>query len=90
MTKTIRDNYVGVPAPPVLQDDPWFGPAIKSEKQMAYEAMLKEVQYEVEEYRQYWTNEPEDIHEVMYGIATKNHNTTLHIDPIGGSENVHR
>jgi hypothetical protein len=90
MTKTTQDNYVGVPAPAVLQDDPWFGPAVKSEKQMAYEAMIEEAQHEVEEYRQYWTNEPEDIHQMMYELATKNHNTTLQLNPIGGSENVHR
>lgn len=90
MTKTIQDNYVGVLAPAVLQDDPWFGPAVKSEKQMAYETMIEEAQREVEEYRQYWTNEPEDIHQMMYELATKNCNTTIQLNPIGGSENVHR
>ena len=31
--------------------------------------------------------EPDNIHQLMYDIATKNQSTTLHIDPLGGSEN---
>ena len=46
-----------------------------------------EIKQQEEENRQYWTNESEDIHEVMYQMATKNAPTTLQLDPIGGSEN---
>ena len=46
-----------------------------------------EIKQQEEENRQYWTNESEDIHEVMYQMATKNASTTLQLDPIGGSEN---
>lgn len=90
MINTTQGKYVGVLAPIVLKDDPWFGPAFKSEKQMMYEEMLEEAEHREEENRQYWTNEPKNIHEVMYEIAIENANTTLQLDPIGGSENVHR
>ena len=33
------------------------------------------------------TKESDDIHQVMYGMATKGAATTLQLDPIGGSEN---
>ena len=33
------------------------------------------------------TKEPENIHQLMYEIATKSGATTLQLDPIGGSEN---
>ena len=29
--------WTGIPAPAVLEDDPWFGPAFKSEKGICYE-----------------------------------------------------
>ena len=34
-----------------------------------------------------FTKEPENIHEVMYQKATKNQNTTVQLNPRGGSEN---
>ena len=33
------------------------------------------------------TKEPENIHQLMYEMATKSGATTLQLDPIGGSEN---
>ena len=79
--------FTGIPAPVVLSDDPWFGPAMKSEKQLTHEEMLEIAKEREEENREYWTKEPENIHEVMYEMATKNAPTTLQLDPIGGSEN---
>ena len=83
-----EEPYVGIPAPTYLEDDPWFGPApIRSEKQMDYMEQETLVKQEEEDNRQYWTNESEDIHQVMYDMATNNSATTLQLDPIGGSEN---
>ena len=33
------------------------------------------------------SKEPDNIHEVMYNLATKNQNTTIQLNPPGGSEN---
>ena len=81
--------YTGVPAPAYLEDDNWFGSApVKSEKQLNY--MEQEVQIKQQEQTCNPTStsiEPEDIHQRMYEIATKNQNTTLDLDPVGGSEN---
>jgi len=82
-----ENRYTGIPAPVVLPDDPWFGPAFKSEKQMTHEEMLEEAERREENNRQELTNEPENIHQLMYEMATKNAATTLQLDPIGGSEN---
>ena len=79
--------YTGVPAPAVLQDDPWFGPAVVSDANKDY------MEREYEAFRQdalnYYSDskEPENIHQVMYEMATQNAATTLQLDPIGGSEN---
>ncbi len=79
--------YIGIPAPAYLEDDPWFGPAIVSNKGQDYMEKEAEIKQQEEENRQYWTNEPEDIHQVMYEMATQSAATTLQLDPIGGSEN---
>ena len=79
--------YIGIPAPAYLEDDPWFGPAIVSGKGQDYMEKEAEIKQQEEENRQYWTNEPEDIHQVMYEMATQSAATTLQLDPIGGSEN---
>jgi len=80
--------YVGVPAPVYLEDDIWFGPApVRSQKQLEYmeqERVIKEQEYEFESVE----IEPINIHQLMYDIATESSSTTLHIDPIGGSENL--
>ena len=81
-------GFIGIPAPAILPDDPWFGPSpIKSEKQMNYEEMLEEAQRREEENQQNVTKEPDNIHEVMYDMATKSGKTTTQLDPVGGSEN---
>ena len=81
-------GFIGIPAPVVLLDDPWFGPSpIKSEKQMTHEEMLEEASRREEENRKEECKEPENIHEVMYNMATKCGKTTTQLDPVGGSEN---
>ena len=86
-------GYVGVPAPVVLEDDPWFGPAPATETSLA----LKEARLQAEadfqliaEDAEPHPKEPENIHQLIYEIATKNVATTLALDPmpsLGGSEN---
>lgn len=82
-----EEPYVGIPAPAYLEDDPWFGPApIRSEKQLDY--MEQETFIKQQEHQEtYSTAESEDIHQVMYEMATQNSATTLQLNPIGGSEN---
>jgi len=78
--------YVGIPAPAYLKDDEWFGPAPEyTEKQKDY--MVQETEIKRQEFEKSFSVEPEDIHQVMYEMATKSAPTTLHLDPIGGSEN---
>ena len=86
-TEMEEKPYVGIPAPDYLQDDPWFGPAFVSDKGQDYMEKEAEIKQQEEENRQYWTNESDNIHQVMYEMATKNAATTLQLDPIGGSEN---
>lgn len=80
--------YVGVACPSELQTDAWFGPPIKSEKQLEREEQMK-IEEESKPEVVSASKEPDNIHEVMYNIATKNKSTTLHINPPGGSENFH-
>jgi hypothetical protein len=80
-------GYTGIPAPAYLKDDEWFGPAPVSEKGQDYMEKETEIKQQEEENRQYWTKEPENIHQVMYDLATKSGKTTTQLDPIGGSEN---
>ena len=82
-----ENRYTGIPAPVVLPDDPWFGPSVKSEKQLTHEEMLEEAERREENNRQELTKEPENIHQLMYEMATQNAATTLQLNPIGGSEN---
>jgi hypothetical protein len=78
--------YVGVPAPKVLKEDEWFGPAPKyTDKQKDY--MVQETEIKRQEFEKSFSVESEDIHQVMYEMATKSAATTLQLDPIGGSEN---
>ena len=79
--------YTGVPAPPYLQDDPWFGPApTYSQKQLDY--MVQETEIKQKEREENFSVESEDIHQRMYEIATQNSPTTIQLNPPGGSENV--
>jgi hypothetical protein len=85
--KDALNYYTGVPAPAYLEDDKWFGTAVVSEKGQDYMVQETEIKQQEAENRQYWTKEPEDIHQVMYEMATKSGATTVQLDPIGGSEN---
>ena len=79
--------YTGVPAPPYLQEDPWFGPApTYSKKQLDY--MVQETEIKQKEREENFSVESEDIHQRMYEIATQNTPTTIQLNPPGGSENV--
>ena len=80
--------WTGVPAPKVLEDDPWFGPAPKSDKQNDYEEAIAAESKIEEDQRKEETQEPENIHQVMYEIATSNWNTVDETkQSMGGSEN---
>lgn len=76
-------GYTGVPAPVILNDDPWFGPAPISDVNVDY----MERETEIKKQEAAFASEPENIHQLMYEIATKSSATTLQLDPIGGSEN---
>ena len=80
--------YTGIPAPVVLSNDSWFGDVTyKSQKQLDY--MEQETEMKRQEREKNFSVEPDDIHQKMYEIATKNQNTTLQLNPLGGSENFH-
>ena len=80
------EPFTGVPAPVYLKDDEWFGPAPEyTEKQKDY--MVQETEIKRQEFEKSFSIEPEDIHQKMYEISTKSQNTTLHLNPPGGSEN---
>ena len=49
--------------------------------------MEQEIEIKRQEREKTFFVEPDDIHQRMYEIATKAQTTTLHLDPIGGSEN---
>ena len=82
--------YTGVPAPVLNPIDEWFAspygvaPAI-TEKQKDY--MEQEIEIKRQEREENFSVEPENIHQLMYEMATKSGATTLQLDPIGGSEN---
>jgi len=80
-------TYTGIPAPRVLEDDEWFGPALVSDANKDY--MEREYEAFKQDALNYYSDskEPENIHQVMYEMATQNAATTLQLDPIGGSEN---
>ena len=80
------EPFTGVPAPVYLKDDEWFGPAPEyTEKQKDY--MVQETEIKRQEFEKSFSVESEDIHQVMYEMATQSAATTLQLDPIGGSEN---
>ena len=63
-------DYIGVPAPAYLVDDPWFGPApTYTDKQKDYMAI--EAEYKEQEQASSPSVESGDIHEMMYQIATR-------------------
>mgnify|MGYP001180113191 FL=1 len=81
--------YTGIPAPILNPVDEWFAspygcatPVI-TEKQKEYQ----ESEAFKEEAIKYYSKEPDNIHQVMYDMATKSGKTTTQLNPIGGSEN---
>ena len=79
-------GWIGVPAPAVLQDDPWFGPAPISDANQDY--MEQETLIKQQEHQETHSVESEDIHQVMYEMATSNWNTVDETkQSMGGSEN---
>jgi hypothetical protein len=85
------------PAPIFLSYDEWFGEPILTETQMEYQNYMKEpiddiivnMDGGVGGSWSVLSKEPENIHQVMYEIATENAPTTLELDPLptlGGSE----
>ena len=80
--------YVGVPAPVLNPVDEWFSssygcPSAVTEKQKDY----MEQETVMKQQEQNSSIEPENIHQVMYEMATRSGATTVQLDPIGGSEN---
>ena len=84
-----KEDYTGVPAPVYLEHDPWFGNEAPpySEKQIDYMEKETAMKIEEEKLRKAEGGEPENIHQLMYELATKNQNTTVQLNPPGGSEN---
>ena len=82
--------YTGVPAPILNPVDEWFAspygaaPAITT-KQRDY--MEQEIEMKRQEREENFSVEPDNIHQLMYEMATKSGATTTQLDPIGGSEN---
>ena len=86
--------YTGVPASVLSPVDEWFSssygcPSAITEKQKDYMEKETEMKMQEQKRREEAGEEPENIHQLMYEMATKNQSTTLHIDPPGGSENFH-
>ena len=78
-----KDPYVGVPAPTLIPYDDWFSEPVITSKQQDY----MERETEIKKQEAVFASEPENIHQLMYEIATESSATTLQLDPIGGSEN---
>ena len=79
--------YTGVPAPVLTPHDDWFSSENPVVTEIQKDYMEQETALKKEEALKSQSKEPENIHQVMYEMATKNQSTTLHIDPPGGSEN---
>tara|TARA_B100000524_G_C23360650_1_gene265634 strand:- start:68 stop:358 length:291 start_codon:yes stop_codon:yes gene_type:complete len=56
-----------IPAPRVLSDDPWFGPAVISDANRIYLAQKEEEKNILTKEN----GEPDNIHELMYNISVK-------------------
>jgi hypothetical protein len=84
------DPYVGVPAPILSPVDDWFEDPPKTEMQMEYEHINDDPHdgwWLRPESQNDKPKEPENIHQLMYEMATKSGATTVQLDPLGGSEN---
>ena len=83
-----ENRYTGVPAPVVLSNDSWFGDVTyKSQKQEDYMEKETEMKMQEQKRREEAGEEPENIHQLMYDIATKNWYAVAETQ--GGSENFH-
>ena len=83
------ENYTGVPAPKVLEDDPWFGSAPKSDKQQEYQKATERLHEDIRKEKKSETVESDNIHNEMYKMATRNWNTVDETkQSMGGSENI--
>ena len=74
------------PAPRYLKDDPWFGPAVISDANRDY--MEKETQLKIETVS-VESGEPDNIHQIMYNIATQSQKHTIvwyDAGNVGGSD----
>ena len=85
-----ESSWIGVPAPVETPIDSWFVDSstevVKTEKQITHEEMLEEAARREKENRKE-EREPENIHQKMYELATKNWTTVAETQ--GGSENFH-
>ena len=86
-----KEPYLGVPAPVMTPTDEWFTDSnvepVKTEKQITHEEMLEEAFRREEENLKEETKEPDNIHQLMYEMATQNWNTVAETQYQGGSEN---
>ena len=66
----MTETFTGIPAPEVLPDDQWFGPAIYSKKQQdnMIDQLVKENLIILENNG---SEELDNIHEIMYNLSTK-------------------
>jgi hypothetical protein len=92
-TELNEEPYVGVPAPEENVIDEWFadrtGEVIVEDLDNFggnYEGPLYAPYTAVDEFKKKSIGD-DGTHQRMYEIATKNHNTTIHLNPPGGSEN---
>ena len=86
-------QWVGIPAPAKLEHDDWF-PIPEELKEPEPVAFTEDITLETksENYDtipQHKLIEDEFMHDWVYREATKNTSTTLHLNPPGGSENLH-
>ena len=79
--------YTGVPAPVLTPHDDWFSNENPVDTEIKKDYMEQETALKKEEALKSQSKEPENIHQVMYEMATKGGKTTTQLDPIGGSEN---
>lgn len=70
------DSYVGVAAPVIAPSDEWFSDPILTDNMQDY--MIQETEIKQQQSQE---GEPENIHQLMYDIATESGKTTLQLDP---------
>ena len=90
MFQKTPERSPGIPAPPYLSEDPWFGAPTHSEKNKDVVQKESEIKQQHEENKKELVAagiiiEDENIHQKMYEMATKNWNTVAETQ--GGSEN---